>query len=189
MEGRSAVSFPATVHAEGFGGAGDPVGYHLVVWSDGRAADGALFRAGVSDVQVLDALEALGAEPGNALGIDSWDERRSSGSAAPDRIIAGPPVEVLVRLADGRELGLDEILEDPGGRGFAMRFGGHRDNIEEWHSGCVVCLYSCPGSKVGNARYTVRDFVEGATRFRPRAGVLPPDGSEVRIVLRLEEES
>ena len=66
-----------------------------------------------------------------------------------------------------------------------MRFGGHRANVPEWHSGCVVCLYSCPGSKVGNATYTVRDWVEGTTRFRVRRGVLPPDGTPVTIVLRL----
>jgi hypothetical protein len=88
-----------------------------------------------------------------------------------------------------KPLGLAEVLEDPGRRGFAMRFGGHRANVPEWHSGCVVCLYSCPGSKVGNAAYTVREWVEGATRFRVRPGVLPPDGTAVTIVLRLLPES
>ena len=43
-------------------------GYHLIVWKDGGAAPAALFRAEVTDVQVLDALEKLGARPGNALG-------------------------------------------------------------------------------------------------------------------------
>lgn len=66
-----------------------------------------------------------------------------------------------------------------------MRFGGHRENIPRWKSGCVVCLYSCLGSKVGNARYTVRDFVKGTTDFRVRPGVLPEDGTEVTIIFRL----
>ncbi len=69
-----------------------------------------------------------------------------------------------------------------------MRFGGHWANLPEWHSGCVVCLYSCPGSKVGNATYTVRDWVEGTTSFRVRPGTLSPDGTGVRIVLRLLPE-
>ena len=182
-----AVSFPATVHAGAFHRRvlGMP-GYHLVVWRDGSAAPAALFRAAVTDVQVLDALESLGAQPGNALGMKTWDEREDPHSPAPERVIAGPPVEVLVRVPGRKKpLGLAEVLEDPGRRGFAMRFGGHRANVPEWHSGCVVCLYSCPGSKVGNAAYTVRDWVEGTTIFRVRPGTLPPDGTAVTIVLRL----
>ena len=184
------VSFSATVHQDAFHRRvlGMP-GYHLVVWRGGSAAPAALFRAAVTDVQVLDALESLGAKPGNALPMESWDEREDTHSHAPEQVIAGPPVEVLVKVPGRKKpLQLAEVLEDPGRRGFAMRFGGHRANIPEWHSGCVVCLYSCPGSKVGNAAYTVRDWVEGTTRFRVRPGALPPDDSAVTIVLRLLPE-
>ena len=182
------IEFPAVVTADSFEREvlGMP-GYHLIVWKDGGAAMASLFRAEVTDVQVLDALEKLGARPGNALGMATWDERKDAESKAPDQVIAGPPVEILVRVPGRRELlTLDQILEDPGGRGFDMRFGGHRVNIPKWKSGCVVCLYSCPGSKVGNARYTVRDWVEGTTRFRVRKGApLPADGEKVGIVFRL----
>lgn len=181
------IEFPAVVQAAGFVADGHPPGYHLIVWDGGGAAGGALLRARVTDVQVLDALEALGAEPGNALSIDTWDERHDPDSAAPARVIEGPPVRVEVLLPDGDALGLEELLRDPGGRGFEMRLGGHRANIPEWHSGCVVCLYSCPGSKVGNARYTLRDFVDGVTRFEARPGVLPPDGTEVTVRMSLQE--
>jgi hypothetical protein len=161
-------------------------GYHLIVWKDGRASMAALFRAEVTDTEVLNALERLGSKPGNALGMATWEERKDPKAKAPDKVIQGPPVEILVRVP-GRAapLTLSQILEDPGGRGFDMRFGGHRANIPKWHSGCVVCLYSCPGSKIGNARYTVRDYVEGTTRFRVKEGVLPEDGTRVGIVLRL----
>jgi hypothetical protein len=184
------VEFPATVSRRAFErellGMGMP-GYHLIVWKDGGAAMAALFRAEVTDVQVLDALERLGARPGDALGMATWDERKNPSSKAPDRVIEGPPVEVLVRVP-GRAapLTLPEILEDPGGRGFDMRFGGHRANIPKWKSGCVVCLYSCPGSKVGNARYTVRDWVKETTRFRVRKDApLPADGGRVSVIFRL----
>jgi hypothetical protein len=161
-------------------------GYHLIVWKDGRAAMAALLRAEVTDVEVLDALEQLGARPGNALGMAVWEERKDPGSHAPDEVIQGPPVEILVKVPGRKEpLTLDQILEDPGGRGSDMRFGGHRANIPKWRSGCVVCLYSCPGSKIGNARYTVRDYVQGTTRFRVRPGALPKDGTRVTVVMRL----
>lgn len=185
------IEFPATVSRQAFErellGMGMP-GYHLIVWKDGGAAMAALFRAEVTDVQVLDGMEKLGARPGNALGMATWDERKDASSKAPEKVIEGPPVEILVRVP-GRPalLTLDQILEDPGGRGFDMRFGGHRANIPKWKSGCIVCLYSCPGSKVGNARYTVRDWEKETTRFRVKPGApLPADGQRVGIVFRLK---
>ena len=162
-------------------------GYHLIVWKEGGAAAASLFRAEVTDVQVLDALEKLGARPGNKLGMGVWDDRKDKSSKEPDEVIAGPPVDVLIRVP-GRPalLTLDQILDDPGGKGFDMRFGGHRANIPKWKSGCIVCLYSCPGSKVGNARYTVRDWEQGTTKFRVKKGApLPADGGRVGIVFRL----
>jgi hypothetical protein len=182
----NAIEFSAVVSQEGFEANKHMPGYHFITWEGGRAANHTLFRTPVTDVQVIDALESLGARPGNALSIDTWDERENEASSAPDKIIEGPEVEIVIRIPGKSEpLRMVDILEDPGGKGFDMRFGGHRANIPEWKSGCVVCLYSCPGSKVGNASYTVRDFVKGTTRFRLRPGVLPEDGTEVTIVFRL----
>lgn len=183
----TAIEIPAIVTAAAFDTRAEMAAYHFIVWEGGGSADHSLLVAQVSDVQVLDALESLGAQAGNALGIATWDERNDTQSAAPDRTIVGPAVQVQV-LVPGRSepLSMDDILIDPGGRGFDMRFGGHRENIPEWHSGCLVCLYSCPGSKVGNATYTVRDFVQGATHFAIRPGVLPADGTAVTVRFSLE---
>lgn len=185
----STVEFPARVSRHGFTDSSSMAGYHLIVWQEGGAADHSLFVASVSDVQVLDALESLGAQPGNALTIDSWDDRNESGTEAPDRTIRGPRVQIEFVLADGTILALGDLLTDEGGRGFDMRFGGHRENIPAWHSGCVVCLYSCPGSKVGNASYTVRDFVAGEAHFQLNDNALPPDGTEVTVRLLLPAET
>lgn len=180
------IEFTATVHARKFDGSWSMPGYHAVVWKGGHASHAALLEADVSDTEVLDALEALGAKPGDNVPMEAWEERRDPKSPAPDTIIAGPAVEVLLRLPGRPDLvALQAVLEDPGGRGFDFRFGGHRRNIPKWKSGCLVCLYSCPGSKIGNARYTVRDYTSGATRFRAREGALPADGTRIRVVLRL----
>lgn len=180
-----AVDFDAIVKSSAWDH-GDMAGYHLIVWRDGGSADAALFRADASDVEVLDALESLGAKPGDALDLDTWNKREDPSSYQPDQVIQGPPVEVLVRPRPGGEwLRLDQIVDDPMHLGFDLRFGGHRANIPAWKSGCVVCLYSCPGGKIGNARYTVRDFTRHTTRFAVKPGVLPADGERVTIRVRL----
>jgi hypothetical protein len=179
------IEFTATVHAGRFDG-WFMAGYHAIVWKDGRAARFSLLTADVSDVEVLDALERLGARPGNNVPMAAWDRRKDPSDPAPDTVVAGPPVEIELRLPGRAELvPLSAVLEDPGGRGLEMRFGGNRDNIPKWKSGCIVCLYSCPGSKVGNAAYTVRDYERRTTRFRVRADRLPPDGTRIGVVFRL----
>ncbi len=180
------VEFRATVNAGAFDGGLVMRGYHAVVWKGGNAARFALLQADVTDTQVLDALESLGARPGDNLTMDAWKERKNPNNPAPDTVIAGPPVQILVRIPGrGELLPLSAVLEETGSRGLEMRFGGNRANIPQWKSGCVACLYSCPGSKVGNARYTERDYARGATRFRVLGGMLPSDGSEVGVVLRI----
>ncbi len=180
------VELTAFVDAGPFDGGWMMPGYHALVWTGGRAAHAALLRTDVSDRRVLAALRSLGARPGDNVPMAAWDERENPGSAAPDTVIAGPPVAVLLRLPGRADLvPLEAVLVDPGGRGLDLRLGGHEANIPRWKSGCIVCLYSCPGSKIGNARYTERDYVRGATRFRARRDILGKDGTSVGIVLRL----
>jgi hypothetical protein len=180
------IEFPATVHAKDFDTDSSMAGYHAIAWKAGSSAHAALLESEVSDTEVLDALESLGARAGNNVPMEAWDKRRDRASWAPDTPMAGPPVEVLLRLPGRTDLvPLASVLFDSGGRGLDLRFGGNRAHIPKWNSGCVVCLYSCPGAKVGNARYTMRDYVDGVTRFQTRPGALPPDGTRVGVVLRL----
>src|SRR5213083_2128014 len=72
------VEFAATVNAHAFNHNLAMRGYHAVVWKGGRSAGMALLQADVTDTQLLDALEALGAKPGNALGMATWDERKDT---------------------------------------------------------------------------------------------------------------
>ena len=180
------IEFTATVNAKAFDSGLVMPGYHAVVWRGGKASHAALLEADVTDRQVLEALESLGAKPADNLPMEAWEERKNPSHHAPDTVIGGPPVEIFLRLPGRRDLvALQSVLEDPGGRGLSMRFGGNEANIPKWKSGCIVCLYSCPGSKVGNAKYTERDYANDVTRFRVRPGMLPPDGTPVRVVIRL----
>jgi hypothetical protein len=180
------IEFTATVHAKRFAGWIHP-GYHAIVWREGGAARLALLAADASDLEVLDALERLGAKPGPTLPIEAWTKRKDPKSPAPDAVAGGPRIRVLLRLPENPELvPLGSVLEDENGRGLDLRFAGNRANVSRWESGCVACLYSCPGGKVGNAAYTVRDYERSKTRFRVRPGALPKDGTRIGVVLRVE---
>ena len=161
-------------------------GYHLLVWEKGRAAGQALLTTRVDDRALHAALVEIGAMPGDALTMETWKQRHDPKSLAPDQHIQGTPISIGLLWGEHNEpIPLSRLLEDPGGRGFDFRFGGHLANIPVWKSGCGVCLYSCPGAKVGNATYTVRDFVNNATRFRLHPDLFPAEGTPVTLVFRL----
>jgi hypothetical protein len=140
----------------------------------------------VDDRAVYDALVKIGACPGNALIRAAWDRRRDPADPAPDVRVQGAPLRIsLIWSGQSDPVPLGHLIEDPGEKGFDFRFGGHEDLIDAWNSGCVVCLYSCPGGKIGNAAYTIRDQVGRATRFRIRKDSFPPDETPVTVVIRL----
>jgi hypothetical protein len=158
--------------------------YHAIVWNKGRAKGNALFLTHASDVQVHQALTQIGAKPGNNLTLDSWEERFEPGRPDPKLSVAGDSIEISVKWKGAQhEYTLSEILADPGGRGVDFRFGGNLEHVQHWKSGCVACLYSCPGGKVSNASYAIRDYVDGVTRFQARKDLLPPDGEAVTLIL------
>src|SRR6476659_5243659 len=59
------VEFTALVNAKAFDSGRVMPGYHALVWKGGRMAHAALLQADVTDRQVLEALEGLGAKPGD----------------------------------------------------------------------------------------------------------------------------
>ena len=181
----SEIEFPATVHSARFDGSLMMPGYHLLVWRGGRARSAALLDAEVSDRSVLAALSRI-ARPGPSLPMDAWKRRHDSENPAPDARAEGPPIQLLLRIP-GRSalIPIGAVLDDPAARGIDFRFDGNEENIPKWGSGCIVCLYSCPGGKVGNARYTERDYARSVTRYRTRPGTLPPDGTRIGVVLRV----
>jgi hypothetical protein len=160
--------------------------YHAVVWKDGRAAGEALLVSSVSDSVLYDALLSVGAVPGDNLTMAAWNDRKEAGAKAPDMRVKGSPVEVLVQWEGlPRPLPLDRLLVDPGGRGIRMRFGGNKELIPQWKSGCITCLYSCPGGKVSNAAYTIRDYVEGATIFSVDYSVVPGGERPAVVIFKI----
>lgn len=164
-------------------------GHHAVVWGEGKSAVCALFTVSTSDREVAALLKELGGEPGNNLTPATWRRRDEAEHPEPKKHVDGTPVDVEVWFpAWERPRPLASILKDPNGRGFAFRFGGHVHLIPEFESGCVVCLHSCPGGKVSNEEYTIRDFYEGDAAFALNDAALPETTDPAVIILTVRAD-
>lgn len=187
QEPPSPIRLDATLQASAFAASpGDDGRYHALVHEDGGAAAKSLLVTPVSDAEVATRLREMDVRDGGGVPMLAWTLREVPLVPWPDARVQGTPVRILVEW-DGwerpRELG--ELLRDPGGKGISFRFGGNEEHDSTWPSGCIACLYSCPGGVVSNDRYTIRDKVRGSTRFTPVDG-LPPDGTRVGVILEVE---
>ncbi|MCS6988532.1 MAG: YdjY domain-containing protein [Chloroherpetonaceae bacterium] len=162
--------------------------HHFIVYKGGRAARNALIESDASDLDILVALESLGARSGDNLSIDAWEKRADQSSPEPDKRVEGSIIDVLVSWNDQEPLRANEIFDDKFGKGFLFKFGGHRALMSKWKSGCVACLQSCPGGRVSNANYTLRDYESGTAKFDARKDRLPKDATPVVVTLKVLDE-
>lgn len=138
--------------------------HHLVVWNEGKAANAALFVTPIPDIAIHRALGSIGAKPGNNLTADSWNKRYSKKSKDPDLVAEGSKLQIQIRKGT-KVLNVANILHDNHDHAYNFVFSGNLEFIPLWQSGCVICLQSCPGSKVSNATYTMRDLAKGKATF------------------------
>ena len=164
-------------------------GHHAVVWEGGRSKTWALFVSRVSDGDVRAALESLGASGGENLTPATWTARHDPANSEPDKRVQGTPVDVFVEW-DGRRSPLASVLAERGrpGADLAFRYGGNQAWQAEFRSGCIVCLYSCPGGAIGNHRQTIRDSVQNGVIYASLPERLPPAGAKVTIILKVRLE-
>lgn len=183
------VYLPGTFHPDAWSGwFTHTKNYHAVVWDGGGARGASPFTTPVDDRSFYAALVKIGAVAGNNLQHEAWSERKNRNHPAPDQHVAGSPVAMSVWWPElTRPLPVDSLFTDTGGRGIDLRFGGNLDLIEKWHSGCIVCLYSCPGGKVSNHAYTIRDYVDEKTKFELNKKITPQQKSQVVIIFKLRQ--
>jgi len=154
--------------------------HHFIVWEGGRAGDLAVFNTYIPDSVIYKALVSIGATPGNNLSQEAWTKRTSKSSNEPDKKAKGSPLSISIDFCDSTYTPSD-IIEDISHKPQKYRFAGNLDLIPHWRSGCVVCLQSCPGGKIGNATYSIRDLVEGHAQFRLTNKTALISGDEVTL--------
>lgn len=150
-----------------------------VVFKDGRFQDRAILRSWASQLAFHDALLSIGAKPGNNLNKNTIG-----------KYVAGDVLDIMATWPGlGRELRLDEIFSESGGKGFKIRFGGNRIAAAEQKTGCITCLESCWVSISSNSSYpqigSMKRFFNPNARFKGKAESLPKDGRPVILIYRI----
>lgn len=184
------VRFTASVHPDAMKRPFGVQGHHAIVWKEGRSHWWALLVSDVSDDEVRNALEALGARAGENLSAEAWTARDDPDNGEPDKRVEGTPVEVLVEWpGSGGRIPLAGLLAEEGRDTPALdlRYGGNARHREEFRSGCIVCLYSCPGGAIGNHAHPIRDYVRDGVIYASRSGRLPAAGTKVTVVLKIND--
>ena len=184
------VHFTATVQAEAMSRPFGVQGHHAIVWKGGKSKTWALFVADASDHDVRIALDSLGAHRGENLTEDSWNARDDAKSHEADKRVEGTPIDVFVQWNRSR-IALSQLLAEKNRAAplLDFRYGGNERWQKDFKSGCIVCLYSCPGGAVGNHAHPIRDYVRDGAVYTSLVSKLPPSGTKVTIILkpRLEE--
>jgi hypothetical protein len=183
------VRIPATVQPKAMSRPFGVQGHHAIVWKGGRARYWALFVSDVSDHDVRQALNALGAKPGNNLTEDCWNARNDPNNPEPDKRVGGTPIEIFVEW-NGTRTNLADLLTEKGQPRPALefRYGGNERFQKDFQSGCIVCLYSCPGGAIGNHAHPIRDYVHDGVVYSSVPERLPPSGTKVIIILKPKVE-
>lgn len=178
-----AVVIPGTLHPERYRRHPRRYrGHHAVTWEGGGMAGKALITTPVPDEAVAAALARLGLDSRGGIPEQAWSQRLDPEASEPDLHATGSRLEVSVRWGEGAWVPLEELLEDHGGpAALDLRFQDNRRWIRLYGSGCVVCLASCPGAKVGHAGYSMRQNETGPMDFSPRPERLPADGTPVAV--------
>ncbi|MDP8245395.1 MAG: YdjY domain-containing protein [Candidatus Hinthialibacter antarcticus] len=175
------VTFGGKIYPARFNSRNDRAnGHHFIVWSGGGNARKALIESNVPDVDILAKLIATGAKPGDNLTAEAWTERKDEKSTAPDQRVEGTKIRITVEW-DGVEHRMGEMIESASESDFDIRVGGHAALVPVWRSGCVTCLFSCPGGRTSNHAFTIRDQALDRKTFRAIESNLPKDGAAVRV--------
>ena len=158
--------------------------YHALVSRSGGAVGKSLMATDVNDRQIAEALRSLGADDAGGVPMSAWNRRAIPFLPGPGSRVAGTRVEVLVTWEGARRsYTLGELLGDPGPGEVEIRFGGNEEHDHHWPSGCIICLYSCPGGVLSNALRTIRDHSRGHS-FAP-TDLFPPDGTLLTVTLQV----
>lgn len=148
---------------------------HALVFKDGKFGDKSVFQAMGDPLTFNKALVEIGAQPGENMKVDTAAENQVDGDILD--------VEVVT---PEKTIDLNDAIIDSKGNKIEMRFGGNYAAAEEYKTGCLACLDSCPVGIVSNHTYKY-GAVENSkeVEFFGNEKNLPADGTYVALKFKL----
>ncbi len=151
---------------------------HAAVFATGSNGEKSVFRAFATPENFYNALVEIGAKAGDNMTMENKDKTNVTGSAF-DVSVNWPSAKAGVTI--------DQAIKDSTGKPIDVRFGGNLAAAQQYKTGCLICLDSCPVGITSNATYkfgAVETTKEVA--FTGNKDVLPADGTYVAITMKLK---
>ncbi len=152
---------------------------HGIVYKDGSNGEKAVLRGLATPEAYFNALSEIGAKPGENMTMENKETTH----------VHGDPLEVSVTW-DGavKDYTINQVITDSTGKPIDVHFGGNLQNAQQYKTGCLICLDSCPVGITSNTTYSYgavekRKEVE----FKGNKEVLPADGTLVTIKVKLKK--
>ena len=143
---------------------------HAIVNEEGSNADKTLFTTTADTKEFYEALKQLGAQDGNNIALDD-----------PDGIIEGTGLDVNVEIGT-ENCSFADLFTASEERDMDMRFGGNLEVNQEYATGCIMCLESCPAGITSNAAYQYQEEIT----FGP-SDKMPAKGTHIIATFTVEE--
>ena len=150
---------------------------HGIVFEHGSNGHKSVFMGYATPKQLYDALIQAKAKPGENMNFDNKETSH----------VAGDRLEVTFNWAGAKQpYNIDQVIKDSNGKKFDIRFGGNLAAAEDKHTGCLLCLDSCPVGIVSNAVYTYGAVEKrNEVSFTGNSAVLPADGTLVSVTFKV----
>lgn len=177
--------FPKGRFEKGF----DPDRWHFII--SGTQSNPAKNRvpiivAWAADNDVSDALESLGAVGEKLDRRSYYDYKDKNSPYIKMKPSKGTNAKVYISWneKDGtvKTVEPNDFLYNTSGKKYEAIFIG-----KQHPSDCVLCLYGCIGSIAANKNLSTEDYFYGDAVWKLKKGVLPPDGTEVLVTIKLVE--
>ena len=159
-EAAKTVTIPAT--ATGYSGESS---IHFLVNENGSNAEKAYFTTAVTNHELFDALESLGATHGDNIAVEDTEGT-----------IEGSDLKIEV-IVDGTSYAPSDLVAGADARPDQPRFGGNIELNDEYGTGCLFCMESCSLGITSNAAYEYTEPME----FTPTDN-MPAAGTPVTVV-------
>lgn len=155
---------------------------HLAVFKDGSNGEKAILRGLADEKEFYAAMEDIGAKPGNNLTADDMKADYKEGKK-----VDGDKVNVFLKWEGHDEVPAIDAIKSDKKYTPDFRFGGNLESAKKNNTGCLICLDSCATGIISDAAWPVGTTQQKINNFYGNKDVLPKDGTQVQVIVRLAQ--